>query len=148
MRGDVVSDRLPERTGRTLELGCSVGVFTAMLAPRASHLVAVDFSPTALERARRRVESFDHVEVRQATIRDIVSATGQVEPREIVVVTSETPGRVLRLLGHVGKSVVDGEELAQLDDRGLFLSRWQRLRTHPSREEWGLQDDRQTWALQ
>jgi SAM-dependent methyltransferase len=49
-------DYLPERTGRTLELGCSVGVFTAMLAPRCERLTAVDFSPTALERARRRIE--------------------------------------------------------------------------------------------
>jgi cyclopropane fatty-acyl-phospholipid synthase-like methyltransferase len=47
---------LPERTGRTLELGCSVGVFTAMLAPRCDRLVAVDFSPTALERARDRLD--------------------------------------------------------------------------------------------
>jgi SAM-dependent methyltransferase len=46
---------LPAQTGRTLELGCSVGVFTAMLAPRASWLVAVDFSPTALARARERL---------------------------------------------------------------------------------------------
>jgi SAM-dependent methyltransferase len=46
---------LPAETGRTLELGCSVGVFTAMLSPRASHLVAVDFSPTALARARERL---------------------------------------------------------------------------------------------
>jgi SAM-dependent methyltransferase len=46
---------LPDFPGRTLELGCSVGVFTAMLAPRCAHLVAVDFSPTALERARARV---------------------------------------------------------------------------------------------
>jgi macrolide-specific efflux system membrane fusion protein len=60
-------------------------------------------------------------EVRQATIRDIVSATGMVEPREIVVVTSETPGTVLRLMGHVGKTVVDGEALAQLDDRRVAL---------------------------
>lgn len=50
-------DYLPGRTGRTLELGCSVGVFTAMLAPRCARLTAVDFSPTALERARRRVEA-------------------------------------------------------------------------------------------
>jgi len=56
---------LPERTGRTLELGCSVGVFTAMLAPRTSHLVAVDFSPTALERARARLGEADHVELLQ-----------------------------------------------------------------------------------
>jgi SAM-dependent methyltransferase len=54
---------LPERTGRTLELGCSVGVFTAMLAPRCDHLVAVDFSPTALERARERLRDADHVEL-------------------------------------------------------------------------------------
>jgi SAM-dependent methyltransferase len=48
-------DHLPAQTGRTLELGCSVGVFTAMLAPRTSSLLAVDFSPTALERARKRL---------------------------------------------------------------------------------------------
>jgi SAM-dependent methyltransferase len=51
---------LPERTGRTLELGCSVGVFTEMLAPRTSCLLAVDFSPTALERARRRLRGSRH----------------------------------------------------------------------------------------
>jgi SAM-dependent methyltransferase len=54
---------LPERTGRTLELGCSIGVFTAMLAPRCEHLVAVDFSPTALERARARLDDADQVEL-------------------------------------------------------------------------------------
>lgn len=54
---------LPTSTGRTLELGCSVGVFTAMLAPRASHLVAVDFSPTALARARARLAGADHIEL-------------------------------------------------------------------------------------
>jgi SAM-dependent methyltransferase len=54
---------LPERTGRTLELGCSVGVFTAMLAPRCEHLVAVDFSPTALAHARRRLRGVPEVEL-------------------------------------------------------------------------------------
>jgi SAM-dependent methyltransferase len=54
---------LPVETGRTLELACSVGVFTAMLAPRASHLTAVDFSPTALGRARERLAGADQVEL-------------------------------------------------------------------------------------
>jgi SAM-dependent methyltransferase len=54
---------LPRRTGRTLELGCSVGVFTAMLAPRCESLLAVDFSPTALEHARQRLEGADNVEL-------------------------------------------------------------------------------------
>ena len=58
-------DYLPERTGRTLELGCSVGVFTAMLAPRCAYLLAVDFSPTALERARRRVADQPQVDLEQ-----------------------------------------------------------------------------------
>jgi SAM-dependent methyltransferase len=56
-------DYLPERTGRTLELGCSIGVFTAMLAPRCERLVAVDFSPTALERAAERLRDADNVEL-------------------------------------------------------------------------------------
>jgi SAM-dependent methyltransferase len=59
---------LPEQTGRTLELGCSVGVFTAMLAPRCEWLLAVDFSPTALERARERVAGAEHVELRRCRL--------------------------------------------------------------------------------
>lgn len=54
---------LPEQTGRTLELGCSIGVFTAMLAPRCDSLLAVDFSPTALARARRRLAEVENVEL-------------------------------------------------------------------------------------
>lgn len=54
---------LPRRTGRTLELGCSAGVFTEMLAPRCESLLAVDFSPTALERARRRLAGAANVEL-------------------------------------------------------------------------------------
>ncbi len=54
---------LPGETGRTLELGCSIGVFTAMLAPRCEHLVAVDFSPTALKWAERRLAGIENVEL-------------------------------------------------------------------------------------
>jgi cyclopropane fatty-acyl-phospholipid synthase-like methyltransferase len=61
-------DYLPEATGDTLEIGCSIGVFTAMLAPRCSTLLAVDFSPTALERARRRLAGQDAVELRRAEL--------------------------------------------------------------------------------
>jgi len=56
-------DYLAGRTGRTLELGCSVGVFTEMLAPRCESLLAVDFSPTALGHARRRLEGAANVEL-------------------------------------------------------------------------------------
>jgi SAM-dependent methyltransferase len=59
---------LPVEVGRALELGCSVGVFTAMLAPRCESLVAVDFSPTALERARERLDGAENVELRRAEL--------------------------------------------------------------------------------
>lgn len=59
---------LPPRTGATLELGCSVGVFTAMLAPRTSSLLAVDFSPTALGHAARRLDGVEKVELRRLTL--------------------------------------------------------------------------------
>ena len=59
---------LPGRIDSALELGCSVGVFTAMLAPRCGRLLAVDFSPTALAHARERIGNRADVELRQAVL--------------------------------------------------------------------------------
>jgi len=49
------------RFGRVLEVGCSIGVLTARLAPLADELVAVDVSDTALARARTRCGAFENV---------------------------------------------------------------------------------------
>jgi predicted TPR repeat methyltransferase len=46
---------------RALELGCSEGAFTRLLAPRCRSLVAVDISEIAVERARERLRGLDHV---------------------------------------------------------------------------------------
>lgn len=43
------------------EIGCSIGVLTAMLAPRCEALIGVDFAETALTRARARCASLAHV---------------------------------------------------------------------------------------
>ncbi len=58
--------------GRTLELGCSVGVLTAMLAERTSSLTATDISEVVLEAARQRLREAGHdqVELRQAELPD------------------------------------------------------------------------------
>jgi peptidoglycan/xylan/chitin deacetylase (PgdA/CDA1 family)/SAM-dependent methyltransferase len=47
-----------------LEVACSEGRFTALLAPRVGHLVASDISRTALERAKARCCDFINVEFR------------------------------------------------------------------------------------
>jgi SAM-dependent methyltransferase len=51
------------RFGRALEAGCSIGVFTALLAPRCDELLALDASATAVGRARERLADFAHVRV-------------------------------------------------------------------------------------
>jgi len=51
------------RFHRALEAGCSIGVFTELLAPRCDDLLAVDASPTAVAHARERLAGSDHVHV-------------------------------------------------------------------------------------
>lgn len=43
------------RFEHALEIGCSIGVLTAQLAPRVDELLAVDIAPAAIERARTRL---------------------------------------------------------------------------------------------
>jgi SAM-dependent methyltransferase len=54
------------RFARALELGCSIGVFSELLAPRCEQLVALDFSARALASARRRLAATAGVELLQA----------------------------------------------------------------------------------
>jgi SAM-dependent methyltransferase len=62
--------------GRTLELGCSVGVLTQMLAEQTDSLVATDISDVVLEAARERLLDAGHggVEFHQADLPDGVPA--------------------------------------------------------------------------
>jgi SAM-dependent methyltransferase len=46
-----------------LELGASIGVFSALLAPRCTGLTTIDFSPTAVALARERLRGHANVEV-------------------------------------------------------------------------------------
>jgi multidrug efflux pump subunit AcrA (membrane-fusion protein) len=59
--------------------------------------------------------------VQRATLRDMVSATGLVEPRETVFVGSEMAGTVTRLLARTNDLVTEGSELGQLDDQKILL---------------------------
>ena len=47
---------------RALELGSSIGVFSALLAPRCDALVTIDSAPTAVASARRRLADKPNVE--------------------------------------------------------------------------------------
>ncbi len=56
------------RFGRALELGCSIGVFSRLLAPRCEQLLSLDAAAAAIAAARTRCASLAHVEFRRATL--------------------------------------------------------------------------------
>lgn len=55
------------RHGLCLEVGCSIGVFSALLAQRCEHLVAIDFSPSALQLARQNLRAVRNVDLLRAS---------------------------------------------------------------------------------
>jgi trans-aconitate methyltransferase len=59
---------------RAFEPGCSVGELTARLASRCETLVATDFSPSAVARARRRCEAWPNVDVYRADLAERLPA--------------------------------------------------------------------------
>ena len=64
-------EHLPRvRYSSALELGCSIGVLTRMLAARTQSLLSVDAAQIAVDAARARCADLPHVEVRRATLPD------------------------------------------------------------------------------
>ena len=62
---------LPKQQYRNaLELGCSIGVLTAMLAPHCRRLLSTDISEAPLGEARRRLQSYAGVSFQQAALPD------------------------------------------------------------------------------
>lgn len=59
-----------ERFTQGLELGCSIGVLSSELAQRCDRLVAVDVSPSAIEQATSRLNSFSGAEAHLMRIPD------------------------------------------------------------------------------
>ncbi len=64
---DTLAALPPRPLGAALEVGCSIGVFTAMLAPRCQSLLAIDFSARALALARERLAGVHGVELARAS---------------------------------------------------------------------------------
>ena len=62
-------ENLPrERYKNALELGCSIGVLTQMLAARTDRLLSVDAALVAVDAARARCADLKNVEIRRATL--------------------------------------------------------------------------------
>jgi SAM-dependent methyltransferase len=73
----------PGRYARGLEIGCSIGVLSRMLADRCNELISVDISARALERARERCADRANVRFELAT----VPTTFPVGPFDLIVLS-------------------------------------------------------------
>ena len=58
--------------GSALELGSSIGIFSALLAPHCRSLVTIDGAPTAVSAARERLAGFETVQTILGTIPDAI----------------------------------------------------------------------------
>jgi len=85
-----------------LELGGSIGVFSAMLAPRCRRLTTIDFAPSAVAAARERLRGQPQVSV----------LLGEI-PAALAAARASSPGAGAHDL------VVASEILYYLDDRAL-----------------------------
>jgi SAM-dependent methyltransferase len=109
------------RPGRALDLGCGGGRNAVWLARLGWHVVGVDFSEVALERARRLAEGAD-VQVRweHADLRDYVPPSGLFDL--VLVLYLHLPpaerrlvlGRGVRALAPGGRILVIGHDLSNL----------------------------------
>lgn len=50
-----------EHYENVLEIGCSIGVLTQLLAQKSNHLLATDISEKALDRAKKRCENLENI---------------------------------------------------------------------------------------
>lgn len=98
---------------RGFEIGCSIGVLTAMLAQRCDALLAVDVNAAAVDGARARLRGARHVDVRRLAV------PSQWPPGSFDLVVLSEVGYYLStpdlddLLGRVTGS---------LDDAGSFVA--------------------------
>lgn len=108
---------LPDRPiRRALEMGCSIGVFTEMLAERCEELVAADFSSFAVERTRKRLAGRPSVRVERRDLRDSIP----VGPFDLVVCSE--------ILYYWSRADVESAlvaiEAGLVDDGGVVAVNW------------------------
>jgi SAM-dependent methyltransferase len=116
---------LPKRShGLCLEVGCSIGVFTGLLAACCEHVVAIDFSLGALQLARRRLQGARNVDLLRASFPEeappgswdlIWRGSGREEP----LLGDEVHDRLARELAgwHTLDARQDGYRLDRFDGR-------------------------------
>lgn len=101
------------RYARALEIGCSIGVLTADLAPRCEALVALDAAEAPLRRARERLAGQPHVAFALASVP--AAWPEDAAPFDLILLSEVVyylgPPDVERLAARVGASLAPGGDV-------------------------------------
>jgi SAM-dependent methyltransferase len=100
-----------EQYQNAFEIGCSIGVFTAKLAPRCKRLLSVDLSPAVLQLAKQRCRHFTHVDFKAMSVLEeypadvfdltILSEVGYyLEPEDLATLSAQITNHAA-LHGHL-----------------------------------------------
>src|SRR6187200_1672505 len=92
------------------DLGCGTGQMTAALAPFVGHVIAVDGSAAMLQAAKKRLQSFENVELRRGDLEGLPIDDGRLDAATLALVLHHLPeppralsevSRVLKPQGHL-----------------------------------------------
>jgi SAM-dependent methyltransferase len=92
-------------TWRVGDLGCGTGQVSAALAPFVSEVIAVDASAAMLQAAKKRLHTFDNVELRRGELEALPIDEGYLDAATLMLVLHHVPEpeRALREIARVLK---------------------------------------------
>ena len=105
------------------DLGCGTGQMTAALAPFVRHVIAVDASAAMLQAAKRRLQSFENVELRRGDLEALPIDDVRLDAATLALVLHHLP-EPARALGEVGRVLKPAGRLVLVDmlphDREIY----------------------------
>jgi ArsR family transcriptional regulator len=96
------------------DLGCGTGQVAAALAPFVRRVIAVDASAAMLQAARKRLQGFDHVEVRRGDLEALPLDDRMLDAATLMLVLHHVPDPA-RALADVARVVRPGGRIMLVD---------------------------------
>ena len=96
------------------DLGCGTGQASAALAPFVAHVIAVDASAAMLQAAKKRLSTFENVDLRRGDLEDLPIDDGRLDAATLMLVLHHLPEPEIAI-AEVARVVKPGGRLLVVD---------------------------------